>query len=116
MALEHRDMWMMRNTLTIAEQVAALGSQVRDARIAQNLDQASLARMADISINAVSNLERGKGSTLATFVAVVRALDRSDWLSSLAPAVTVSPMQILRSKRPPARRLRVRGVSSAQAS
>ena len=97
-----------RSYRTVNEWEAALGDQVRRVRIAQDLDQAGLAQRADVSVGAVSNLERGKGSSLATVIAVVRALGRTDWLDALAPAVGVSPMQLLRAKArtaPPRRRV-----------
>lgn len=78
-------------------------------RIANDLDQTRLAGLADISVGALSNLERGKGSSLKTVVAVVRALGRTDWIEALAPPVTVSPIQMLRAKQKSARtRVRVR--------
>ncbi|MGQ0433715.1 MAG: helix-turn-helix transcriptional regulator [Microthrixaceae bacterium] len=87
---------------------ALLGDQVRRARIAQNMDQVTLAERADVSVRAVSNLERGQGSSVRSLVAVLRALGRTDWLETLAPAVEVSPMQLLRSKqRTPQPRRRV---------
>lgn len=99
----------MRRFRTTREWEAIVGEQLRDARVAQDLDQASLAARANISVGAVSNLERGKGSSLKTLIAVVRALGRTDWLEALAPPVTVSPMQMLRSKKGTgARRVRVR--------
>lgn len=91
-------MQVERGYLTVGEWEAILGDQVRRVRIARNLDQARLAELADVSIGAVSNLERGKGSSLRTLVSVLRALGRTEWLESLAPAVGVSPMQLLRSK------------------
>jgi transcriptional regulator with XRE-family HTH domain len=98
-----------RRYATVAEWEAVVGEQVRAARIAADLDQARLAVLADVSVGALSNLERGKGSSLKTLVAVVRALGRTDWLESLAPPVTVSPMQLLRAQqRAPRRRVRVR--------
>jgi len=101
-------MEVQRNHLTVDEWEALVGEQIRRARIAADLDQVGLAEMADVSVGAVSNLERGKGSSLATLIAVVRALGRTDWLESLAPAVTVSPMQLLRAKqKTPRARLRV---------
>lgn len=87
-----------RNYRTIEEWEAALGDQIRRVRIGRNLDQAGLAELADVSVGAVSNLERGKGSSLRTLIAVLRALGRTEWLESLAPPVGVSPMQLLRSK------------------
>ena len=44
------------------------------ARIAGDLDQTGSAAIADVSIGALSNLERGKGSSLKTLIAVARAL------------------------------------------
>ncbi len=97
-----------RRHRTIDQWEAVLGDQVRQVRIARNLDQAQLAKLADLSVGAVSNLERGKGSSLRTLLAVLRALGRTDWIESLAPTVGVSPMQLLRSKqKAPQPRVRV---------
>jgi transcriptional regulator with XRE-family HTH domain len=85
---------------------AVIGAEVRAARIAANLDQVELARRADISLGAVKNLENGKGSTLKTLVRVVRALGRTEWLESLTPLITVSPLAML-AKRTAAPRQRV---------
>ena len=92
---------------TIAEWEVLIGEQIRKARIARGAGQEQLAALADVSVGALSKLERGKGSSLKTLIAVVRALDRADWLEGLAPPVTVSPMQLLRS-RSRAPRVRVR--------
>lgn len=89
-----------RENLTVEEWVAKVGRQIRAARVASDLDQAHLASLANLSVATLSNLERGRGSTVKTLVAVVRALERTDWLETLAPEVTVSPMQMLRAKRP----------------
>jgi transcriptional regulator with XRE-family HTH domain len=94
---------------TNSEWAARLGENVRNLRVARNLNQAGLAELANVSVAAVSDLERGKGSSVRTLIAIVRALGRTDWFDSLAPAVTVSPIQALRSKRAvPRTRVRVR--------
>lgn len=87
-----------RRYRTVREWEAVLGEQIRRVRIGQDLDQAGLAQLADVSVGAVSNLERGKGSSLQTLISVLRALGRTEWLESLAPAVGVSPLHLLRSK------------------
>jgi transcriptional regulator with XRE-family HTH domain len=100
----------MNNTTEEWEMV--VGGQIRASRIANDLDQATLSALANVSVGALSNLERGRGSSLTTVVAVVRALGRTDWLESLAPRVTISPLQMLRSKQKfPAARSRVRRSS-----
>lgn len=100
---------------SVTEWEAYLGEQIRSARIARNSEQTQLAEQANISLGALSNLERGKGSTLKTLVAVVRALDLTAWLESLAPPVSVSPMQMLRSSSKTAKRQRASGVRRASA-
>jgi transcriptional regulator with XRE-family HTH domain len=88
-----------RTRRSTEEWEAAIGTQVRAARIAADLDQSELAKRADISLGAVKNLEAGKGSSLKTLVRVVRALGQTEWLESLTPPITVSPLAMLSSKR-----------------
>lgn len=78
---------------------AAIGRQVRELRLRQNIRQRDLARQANVSLSAVQNLEHGAGSSLRTLVGVARALGRADWLESFAPPQTVSPMQMLQERR-----------------
>ncbi|MHB1525633.1 MAG: helix-turn-helix domain-containing protein [Candidatus Dormibacteria bacterium] len=87
-----------RSYRTVRQWEAILGDQIRRARIARDLDQVRLAELANVSVGALSGLERGKGSSLRTLISVLRPLGRTDWIESLAPAVGVSPMQLLRSK------------------
>lgn len=107
---------MERKHLTIDEWETLVGQQIRNARVNKGLDQAQLASLANVSVATLSNLERGKGSQLKTVISVARALGRTDWLESLAPAVTVSPMQMLRAKQRAPRvpvRVRTRREQSA---
>jgi|ERR1700733_12903686 len=87
-----------------------LGSRLRDLRILRNLDQVSLAERAGVSLNALKHLESGKGARVNSLIKVLRALDRADWLETLAPAVSISPMQMLKreSRDPKRARRRVR--------
>jgi transcriptional regulator with XRE-family HTH domain len=84
---------------TIDEWERELGQQFRAARITEDLDQLALAERAGVSVGAVRNLERGTGSSLATVIRVARALGRTDWLTSLAPTVGVSPLDALAQSR-----------------
>lgn len=84
---------------TTAEWEAAIGSQFRAARLDAGLDQVQLAALADLSPTTVSNLETGRGSSLATIIRIARALDRTDWLQSFNPPPAVSPMDLLRGQR-----------------
>lgn len=81
---------------TTAEWEASLGSQVRRARLAMDIDQASLAREANVSLGALKNLEAGKGSSLKTLVRVARALGKHEWLASFEPEPELGPLDLLR--------------------
>lgn len=81
----------------VEELATELGEQLRRLRVLRNITQAELARSAGISVGALKNLESGAGTTVATLIATARELDRIDWLRSLQPRISISPMQMLRS-------------------
>src|ERR1700761_9806039 len=81
-----------------------LGARLRELRILRNLDQVSLAERSGVSLNALKHLESGRGARVNSLIKVLRGLDRTDWLGQLAPTVSISPMQMLKStKREPKR-------------
>ena len=88
----------MEYSKAIEEWESDLGEQMRALRLRANLDQISLAERAGIGLTAVKNLESGKGATVKTLIKTLRALDRADWLTSLAPPVGISPLQMLKTK------------------
>ena len=97
----------MTNSMTAEEWEVTLGRQLRDLRLRQNIDQRQLAEQAGVALNVVKNLEAGKGATVKSLVKVLRALGRVEWVESLAPAVSISPLQMLKSK--PSRQRASRG-------
>jgi transcriptional regulator with XRE-family HTH domain len=90
----------MTNVMTTPEWATTLGQQLRDLRLRQNVDQRQLAEQAGVALNVVKNLEAGKGATVKSLVKVLRALERVEWLETLAPVVSISPLQLLKSKHP----------------
>lgn len=104
-------MFIMIDYISTDEWELLIGQQVRAERIASDLDQANLAALANISIGALSNLERGKGSSLKTVIAVIKALERTDWLQALAPPVEISPIQLLKARQGrPRQRVRTQNI------
>ena len=94
----------MHTIRTSAEIEEMLGSHLRELRLLKNLDQASLAERAGVSLNALKHLEAGKGAHVSSLVKVLRGLGRTDWLQTLAPTVSISPIQMLkRESREPMR-------------
>ncbi len=98
----------MADISTTAEWEIELGMQLRALRLRQELDQIQLADRAGVALNAVKNLEGGKGATLTSFIKVLRALGRTDWLRTLAPSVSISPLQMLKTRQPRQRASRQR--------
>ena len=87
----------MTDIKTPEEWEVELGQQLRDLRLRQDIHQSRLAEQAGVALNVVKNLEAGKGATLTSLVKVLRALGRAQWLGTLAPAVSISPLQMLKS-------------------
>lgn len=86
----------MRTRLKVDELLALLGQAARTLRLDRNLDQQSLAAEAGVSLSALKSLESGSGTTLRTFIQVLRALGREEWLKTLAPAASINPLNLPR--------------------
>lgn len=77
---------------TVEELEAALGASMKALRLDQNIDQQTLAARGGIGIGALKNLENGRGSTVRTLVSVLKALEREDWLTTIAPVASINPL------------------------
>jgi transcriptional regulator with XRE-family HTH domain len=100
----------MIDSMTTEEWEMTLGRHLRNLRLRQNVDQRRLAEQAGVALNVVKNLETGKGATVTSLVKVLRALGRADWMDSLAPAVSISPLQMLKAKPSRQRASRAKGM------
>lgn len=104
-------MWyIMNNIKTVEEWQIELGQQVRDLRLRQNVDQLQLAAHAGVALNVVKRIEHGTEVKVGSLIKVLRALGRAEWLSTLAPAVSISPLQMLKEKPVRQRAFRSRGT------
>ena len=84
---------------SIEELVSDLGHSIREQRLSQGFTQATLADKAGISPRALRELEMGGGSTLTTFVSVLKALGSAELLDALHDKATISPMQLLKHQK-----------------
>jgi transcriptional regulator with XRE-family HTH domain len=90
----------MKINLTTDEWEAELGQHLRALRLRQNIDQRQFAERADVALNVVKRLEAGKGATVTSLIKVLRGLGRAEWIGTLAPQVSISPLQLLKDKKP----------------
>lgn len=82
---------------TIEELEIEVGEQIKNLRLKKNITRATLALQAGCSVSALKNLESGNGSSLRTLIAIVRSLERDDWLRNVAPGPTISPLTMLKT-------------------
>lgn len=80
------------------ELLAVLGEQIRELRLREDIAQTVLATRSGVSLNAVKNLENGKGATVTSLLRVLRTLGRTGWIEALGPKVGISPMQMVNRK------------------
>lgn len=90
----------MKTNKTSAELEIELGEALRELRLSKNLDQRTLAERAGISVSAIKNLESGKGSSLKSLLSTLRALDREEWLNTIAPIASINPMTMTHAASP----------------
>ncbi|NNN05602.1 MAG: helix-turn-helix domain-containing protein [Elusimicrobia bacterium] len=88
----------MNQLLTPEELASEIGGNIRALRLLKNIPQKSLAAHAGVSLTALRHLESAQGANLMTFIRVVRALDKEEWLRSLAPRVTINPLHMVRGR------------------
>jgi len=84
------------NYLTTDEIETTLGQRLKALRIAQNLDQRTVAARAGVSLNAVKHLESGRG-TVHSLVAVLRVVGHGHWVDAIAPVPTINPLAVVKS-------------------
>lgn len=99
--------------LTPAEMEARLGEYLKRFRLVRNIEQRTLAERAGISVRALRNLEGGQGSTLTTLMRVLKVLGRENWLDTVAPIPTISPLTAVQSGKPRQRARAKKPVSSS---
>lgn len=89
----------MPSTISNTELEARVGASLKALRLDRNIDQRTVAARAGIGLNAVKNLESGRG-TIRTLIAVLRVLERESWLATIAPVATINPLTLPRGAAP----------------
>ena len=98
------NMWVSMSDKALSEQIGAF---VKYNRLEQNKTQDELSREAGISRSTLSLLEHGETVTIATFIQVLRVLDKLHFMESFTIQKTVSPLALLKQER--GRKKRARG-------
>jgi len=72
---------------------AALCEELSKLRLARNLTQKQLADLAGVSSNTIYRLEAGQGTSLDTFIRLLKVLGISSNLANLIPDQSVRPLE-----------------------
>jgi transcriptional regulator with XRE-family HTH domain len=91
-----------------------LGARLRQLRLSRNIGQRATADKAGISEKALRNLESGHGSTVETLLRTLKALDFLEGIEMLSPEISVDPLALLHSSKPPQRVRRPRKQQKAE--
>lgn len=70
-----------------------LGEQLKSIRIQREMTQLEAAERLGISVGTVSRIENGSGSSLETLIRLIQLYGKEQWLESIAPQATISPIQ-----------------------
>ena len=88
----------MEHWFTDKELELQLGRDIKSLRLLRNIDRQTLCTRAKISMNALRHLENGVGASIKTLIAVVKSLDKTDWIRSIAPTVSINPLHMTKGK------------------
>lgn len=79
--------------LSDREIIKKIGEKIRYLRLRQNITQQQLAEDTQLSLSTIKKIERGEGSTLDSFLRILRILGRLDDLSNLVEEEGLSPVE-----------------------
>lgn len=84
-------------TMTDAAIAEEVGKRIKSLRLRKNRTQRQISEDTGLSMKAVQNAEKGE-SKLLTYVKIMRALNALDGLDNFLPEITLSPMQLVKTK------------------
>jgi transcriptional regulator with XRE-family HTH domain len=71
-----------------------VGKRLKNRRLDMNLNQSEVAERSGVSRRTITAIENGEGSTLATLIALLRALNALDTLEAFLPDPGPSPLAL----------------------
>ncbi len=84
-----------------------LGGFIKATRLEQNKTQQQMADLAGVNRSTIVQIENGSGSTMLSFIQVLRALERLDLLGSFQIKQVISPLLLAKQAIGKRRRARI---------
>ncbi|MFT6101473.1 MAG: transcriptional regulator with XRE-family HTH domain [Arenicella sp.] len=80
-------------TASSQQSIQALGHQLEQMRLSENLSQSAVASEAGVSRRTITRMEAGETVSLDTFIRVLKVYDIADRLATLFPTHSVRPIE-----------------------
>lgn len=74
--------------------LGVLGEFIQKTRLKQNKTQQEIAEIAGINRSTLVQIEKGNGSTLLSFIQILRALEKLDVLNEFEMKMELSPLKL----------------------
>lgn len=96
------------SNMVTSEIVATLGKRFKDYRIACDMTQKEVSDKSGVSVITIRKFENGQlyNLTLATFIALLKAIDFTQGLDEVLPEIPVSPYELLKIQQGKRKRVR----------
>ena len=96
------------SNLVTPEIITTLGERFKDYRIASDMTQKEVSDKSGVSVITIRKFENGQlyNLKLATFIALLKAIDFTQGLDEVLPEIPVSPYELLKIQRGKRKRVR----------
>ena len=76
-----------------------IGQKLKAYRLQKNMTQEEIAQKAGVNRVTIGEIEKGRPSSLLTFIQILRGLKMLDLLNNIVPVSPVSPIQVAKMQR-----------------
>ena len=83
--------WYAMSDPAILEEI---GQRLKAFRLQKNITQEEMAQKIGVNRVTIGEIEKGRPSSLLTFIQLLRGLDKLDLLSNISTVPTISPIQM----------------------
>jgi DNA-binding XRE family transcriptional regulator len=73
-----------------------IGQKLKGFRLQKNMTQEEIAQKIGLNRVTIGEIEKGRPSSLLTFIQLLRGLDKLDLLNNIISAPTISPLQMIK--------------------
>lgn len=76
-----------------------IGQKLKSFRLQKNITQEEMAQKVGLNRVTIGEIEKGRPSSLLTFIQILRGLEKLDMLNNITPVPLISPIQMAKMER-----------------